>query len=78
MNIINQNGLKIIQTKDWIEVDGIRTDIPKHVKSGWNNSLSMTNKTIIINGYVFDPTNKTFTRKEINFFFKIIRFLFGS
>lgn len=78
MNVINQNGRKVIQTKDWIEVDGIRTDFPTHVKSGWSNSLSMTNDTIVINGYVFDPIAKTFTLPSSNLFLKFFRFLFGS
>lgn len=59
MNKININGLKVVQTSEYIEVNGIRTDIPKHIQSG---SLSMINDRIYINDYEFDPKNRTFSR----------------
>jgi hypothetical protein len=61
MNIITQNGKKIVQTSEYIEVDGVRTPLPKHVKS-CGNSMRVVGGTITINGYRFDPVSKTFTK----------------
>ena len=74
MNKVTINGRKIIQTSEFIEVDGIRTDIPTHVKSASNN-CSIINSDIFINGYKFNPISRTFTK--LNFIQRFLNWLFS-
>ena len=59
MNEITQNGLKVKQTKEWIEVNGVRTEIPEWIKKR-GNSLQVVNNVIRYNGYYFDYHNREF------------------
>lgn len=72
MNKIIHNGKTIIQCEDYLEVDGEKTMIPDHVKKSHVRINSIVDGVITINGYVFDPIEKTFKRKNI--FKRIIDF----
>lgn len=71
-NIVNINGVKIIQTSEYVEINGERIAIPYHVRCK-TQTMSVKNNVITINGYVLDVEKKTFIKPNfIHNFFKMI------
>jgi len=74
MNKITQNGHTINQEDNYIEVDGVRTELPDYVKSK-SNYLVVVNGLIKINGYIFNPKNKTFKKEKLDFVMRFLNWL---
>lgn len=63
MNEIQQGGLKIKQTDTHLVVDGVSTEIPKHVRK-LSNKLRVTDGNIELNGYFFNVDTKQFVENR--------------
>lgn len=59
MNNIKQNGVMISQFDDHLVVNGVRVEIPRHLR-GYANTLTMIDGELRINGAKFDVNTKTF------------------
>ena len=67
MNTIYQNGMEIIQTSEYIKVNGELIPLPDEVKKTNSNYCNITDGQIEINGFIFNPRTRKFKRKP---FFK--------
>jgi len=70
MNKINVAGMSIKQTSEYIEINNEKVMLPDYVKNG-KNTMSVIDKKIIINGYVFNQKTMEF-QKEKGFIQRIL------
>lgn len=63
-NIVISNGVKIIQTTEYVEINGERIILPKHVKNSQKKTIIVKNGRVTVNGYNLDLTKKTFNKKK--------------
>ena len=63
MNSISCNGTTLLIDKGKVFVNGEEIDFPKSL--GNSQSVSVTNGSIIVNGYKYNPKHKKFEKKGL-------------